>query len=135
MTNRALLTTATLPRPRRLVRVVRLVAGFLLLLLFQLVGAWLARLARLPVPGAVLGLVLLAAAIELRLVPVGLVRPAAELLVRHLTLLYVPAGAALMLHWELVRQNWLPIAAAGIASTLAVLLVAGLTLQRLERGA
>jgi holin-like protein len=109
------------------------VAGVGVLLLAQLAGAWLARALGLPVPGSVLGLVLLAALIELRVVPLALVRPAADFLVRHLALLYVPAGAALVLHWALVRREWLPIVAGGVASTLAVLVVAGVAYQRLER--
>ncbi len=118
----------------RVARVVaRFVAGFGVLLLAQLAGGWLARALGLPVPGSVLGLVLLAALVELRVVPLALVRPAADFLVRHLALLYVPAGAALVLHWGLVRREWLPIVAGGVASTVAVLVVAGLVYQRLER--
>jgi holin-like protein len=107
-----------------------LAAGFLVLVAGQLLGGWIARATHLPVPGPVLGLVLLAASIELGLVPERLVSPAADLLLRHLSLLYVPAGAALLLYWQLVRREWLPIVAGGVASTLAVLVVTGVIMQR-----
>ena len=118
-----------------LVHLLHLAAGVAVLWGLQLLGAWLAALVHLAVPGSVVGLVLLATAIGAGVVPLALVRPAADLLVRHLSLLYVPAGAALMLYWGLVRREWLPIAAGGVASTIAVLVVVGLVLHRMERAA
>jgi holin-like protein len=96
-------------------------------------GGWLVRIAHLPVPGSVVGLVVLALLIETRLLPVELVRSAAELLVRHLALLYVPAGVALLAYWGIVRHDLVAITAAALASLVAVLLVVGHTVQRLER--
>ena len=119
----------------RLLQALHLAAGVAVLWALQLLGGWIAALVHLPVPGSVIGLVLLATAIGAGVLPLALVRPAADLLVRHLSLLYVPAGAALMLYWGLVRREWLPIVAGGIASTVAVLVVAGLVLHRMEREA
>jgi holin-like protein len=62
-----------------------------------------------------------------------IVRPAAELLVRHLALLYVPAGVALLVYWAAVRSELTAIAAAALASLVVVLVVVGLLVQRLER--
>lgn len=78
-------------------------------------------------------MLLLTALLETRILPVAAVRPAAELLVRHLALLYVPAGVALLLYWNAVRGELLAIAAAAVASLVAVLVVVGLIVQRLER--
>lgn len=98
-------------------------------------GDWLVRVAHLPVPGSVIGLVLLAASIEMRVLPVEWVRAAAELLVRHLALLYVPAGVALLAYWGAVRHDLVAIAVAVLASLVAVLLVVAHTVQRLEHDA
>ena len=117
---------------RRLRSALHLAAGLLVLLAGQWLGGVIAGALHLAVPGSVIGLVLVAAAIELRLLPLALVQETADMLVRHLGLLYVPAGAALVLHWGIVRREWLPIVAAGIVSTLAVLVVTGLVLHRLE---
>jgi len=95
-------------------------------------GDWLVRVAHLPVPGSVVGLIALAVLIETRVLPVQLVRAAAELLVRHLALLYVPAGVALLAYWGTVRHDLVAITAAALASLVAVLLVVGHVVQRLE---
>jgi holin-like protein len=62
-----------------------------------------------------------------------IVQPAAGLLVRHLALLYVPAGVALLVYWGAVRGEWRAIAAAALVSLIVVLVVVGLLVQRLER--
>lgn len=116
----------------RLNSALRLAAGLLVLLAGQWLGGVIAGALHIAVPGSVIGLVLLAAAIELGALPIALVQEAADLLVRHLGLLYVPAGAALVLHWGIVRREWVPIVVAGVVGTLAVLVVTGLVLRRLE---
>lgn len=111
----------------------RFVFGLGVLLLFQLLGSWLVGLAHAAVPGSVIGMMLLAAAVHVKIVPLWVVRPAADFLVRHLALLYVPAGVSVMLYAGLLRQQWVAITAAAIVSLIAVLLVVGATVQRLER--
>lgn len=91
------------------------------------------RTSHLPVPGSVVGLIALAALIETRVLPLELVRDAADLLVRHLALLYVPAGVALLAYWPAVRHDLAAITVAALASLVAVLLVVGHVVQRLER--
>lgn len=80
-------------------------------------------------------MVLLAAGIQLRVIPQRLVRASAELLVRHLTLLYVPAGVGVLLYVALLRREWLPIVGGALASLLTVLATVGVIADRLERGA
>ncbi|HET9012689.1 MAG TPA: CidA/LrgA family protein, partial [Gemmatimonadaceae bacterium] len=61
--------------------------GLALLVVLAQLGDWLVRVTGATVPGSVVGMLLLTAMIETRLLPVHVVRSAAELLVRHLALL------------------------------------------------
>jgi holin-like protein len=110
----------------------RFAAGLAVLLAFLLAGQAVAWLGRLPLPGSVVGMLLLAAALRLGWVRVAWVEPAAALLLRHMALLFVPPGVGLMAHFGLLRREWLPVVAASAASTVAVLLVVGWLRQRLE---
>jgi holin-like protein len=77
--------------------------GLTLLLLCQTAGEVLARLAHLPFPGPVLGMLLLAGLLvwpPLRS-PAG---QAADALLGHLSLLFVPVGVGVMTHWALIGQ-------------------------------
>ena len=111
----------------------RLAVGMAALLAFWAAGEALASVARLPLPGNVTGMLLLAGALRVGWVTLAWVRPAAELLIRYMGLLFVPPGVGLMLYFDLIRREWLPITVAGAASTLLVLLTVGLMQQRLER--
>jgi len=106
--------------------------SFLVLLAFLYAGDALAHAARLPLPGSVLGMLLLAGSLRRGWIAPALVRPAAQLLIRHMALLFVPAGVGLMTYFGLLGREWVPIVAASIVSTVAVMAVVGWMQQRLE---
>jgi holin-like protein len=87
------------------------------LLLLQLVGEVLARWFQWPVPGPVVGMAL--ALLGLRLYPGGLakLRPTAQGLLGHLSLLFVPAGVGVMLHLRRLGDEALAIGVALVLST------------------
>ena len=94
-----------------------------MLLACQLVGEVATRAWGLPVPGPVLGmLLLLLGLLVLRRVPKALDRTARGLL-DNLSLLFVPAGVGVIAHLDILRAQWLPIAASIIGSTILAMLV------------
>lgn len=111
----------------------RLALGFAILLAFLLAGGWIADAARLPLPGSVAGMLLLAAALRMRWLPARWVEDAAALLIRHMALLFVPAGVGVMAYGGVLRGEWLPIVGASVVSTVAVLVAVGWMQQRQER--
>jgi holin-like protein len=111
----------------------RLILALGVLGLFLAIGTLVADGARLPVPGSVLGMVMLTGALQLRWIRLAWVRPAADLLLRHMGLLFVPPGVAVMVHAELIRAEWLPIVAGSVVSTVVVLVVVGRVQQRFEQ--
>lgn len=120
---------------RRIPPMWRYPASFLVLIAFLAAGDALAGTSRLPLPGSVLGMLMLAGSLRLGWIRPALVQPAAELLIRHMALLFVPAGVGLMTYFGLLRREWLPIVVGSAASTAAVMLVVGWMQQRLERDA
>lgn len=106
-----------------------------LLLLCQLAGEVFVVWSRLPIPGPVIGMVLLFVGLVLRGgIPDGLGRVADRLLA-HLSLLFVPAGVGVMLHLAMLREEWLAIALALVLSTVATIAVTGLIMDALIRRA
>jgi holin-like protein len=96
------------------------------LLCCQLAGEFVARAIAVPVPGPVIGLILLFALLALRgRVPAEL-QAVADGLLRHLSLLFVPAGVGIMLHAARLQAEWPAIAAAiVISSGLTIVVTAG----------
>ena len=99
------------------------------LLLFQLAGELLARGLELPVPGPVLGMVLLFAMLVLRGGVDGELQHTAQSLLQHLSLLFVPAGAGIMLHLHRVADEWLPLTLSPLVSTFVTLAVTALVMR------
>ena len=103
------------------------------LILCQFAGEIIARAAGLPLPGPVLGLVLLLAILAARGGPDEAMRSTAGGLLRHLSLLFVPAGVGVITQLDALGQDWLAIAAAITVSTALGLGVTALVMQRLIR--
>ena len=98
--------------------------SFFVLLLFQLLGESISRFAHIPVPGPVIGMMLLAAwYIGRRREPGAAVASTADSLLGVLGLLFVPAGVGIVANLALLRAAWLPITVAMVGSTLLTLLV------------
>lgn len=104
-----------------------------LLLLFQLVGEIIVQLLGLPIPGPVIGMVLLFAALVIRGEAPEKLRETTSSLLQHLSLLFVPAGVGVMVHVARLGDEWLAIVVALVASTAVALAATGLVLSALSR--
>lgn len=110
-----------------------MIPALTLLLVFQLVGEILVLALALPVPGPVVGMALLFVALMLRGSPGEPLRHIAGQLLRHLSLLFVPAGTGIVLYGALLYSEWLPLTVALVVSTLLGIAVTALLLQFLVR--
>ncbi len=103
------------------------------LVVCQFAGEVIARAAGLPLPGPVVGLVLLLAILLLRGGPDDALRDTSNGLLRHLSLLFVPAGVGIVTQLDALERDWLPILVAIVVSTALGLGVTGWLMQRLGR--
>jgi holin-like protein len=101
-----------------------MLTGLIALLLCQLVGEVVVRSLDLPLPGPILGMVLMLVVLQVRRPrkDSGLIRVPLALL-RYLPLLYVPAGVGVVAHLSRLREDALPIAGGLVVSWVAGLLV------------
>jgi holin-like protein len=107
--------------------------GFTLLLLLQLAGEALVRAVALPLPGPVVGLML--ALVLLRIWPrsFAVLKAAADLLLPHLSLLFIPAGVGVVMYLKALREDGWAITAAIVLSTWIGLAVTAWVAERLMR--
>jgi holin-like protein len=106
---------------------------FATLLIFQTLGEGLAYAFALPVPGPVIGMVLLFFYLLAKRDAVEKLAPTTTEFLKHLSLLFVPAGVGIMVYAQRVAAEWLPIAAALVVSTLVSLVVTALVLRGLQK--
>lgn len=108
--------------------------GLLLVVLFDVVGELLARHARVPLPGPVIGMVLLVLAMALAPRLADLCEAGASLLLRHMTLLFVPAAVSALASLALLRVEGGRIVLVLVVSTSLALATGGWTFVLAARG-
>jgi putative effector of murein hydrolase LrgA (UPF0299 family) len=98
-----------------------MIYAFVALLACQLAGEALGRSLGLPVPGPVLGMLLLLGILIAIPRAVAPVRPVAQGILGHLSLLFVPAGVGVVGHLaELGPQIWVVLLAVILSTVLSI---------------
>jgi holin-like protein len=111
------------------------------LLVYQLVGEVFVQITGLPVPGPVVGMLLLFITLIARKGVSAererdfftVLRGTSQQLLSHLSLLFVPAGVGVMLHFGRLGEEWLALAVALVASTVLTIAVTALVMRLLQR--
>ena len=107
--------------------------GITILLIYQLVGEVTVLYLKLPVPGPVMGMVLLFVTLLIRNRTPASLENASTALLSHLSLLFVPAGVGMMVHFQRIGNEWLPISLAILLSTVVTLVLTALIMQGCQR--
>lgn len=107
--------------------------ALLLILGCQLAGEAAARGAGLPLPGPVLGMILLLAMMALSTKVQATIRPVAQAILSHLSLLFVPAGVGVVGHFSTLGDQTLAILLAIVGSTVLAIAVGALTFDLVAR--
>ncbi|MDP9108809.1 MAG: CidA/LrgA family protein [Pseudomonadota bacterium] len=110
-----------------------MIGTFATLLVFQLLGEGGAYLFSLPIPGPVIGMLLLLVFLILKRGAAAALTPVSMALLRHLSLLFIPAGVGIMVHARLLLAEWLPISVALVGSTIVSLMVTAVVVRWLQR--
>ena len=86
-----------------------IIPGITILLLFQLFGEAMVIVFQLPVPGPVLGMLALLTTLVIRKGWQGSLEPVSQVILRHFSLLFVPAGIGVILHFQRFENEWFAI--------------------------
>ncbi len=106
-----------------------MIASLTLLIACQFVGEIAVHAAHLPVPGPVLGLLLMLGILTIQRGPRPAMRELSDNLLRNMALLFVPAGVGVVTQLDVLARNWLPVACALVVSTALGLLTTALVMQ------
>ena len=106
--------------------------GIFLILLFYLLGCFVAALIGNFVPGSVIGMILLFCALSLKWVRPGHVKKVSMFLLDNMMLFFSPVGVGLITSYTLLSRYMLAIIVASLVSTVLVIAVVGLVEQKLE---
>ena len=107
-----------------------MIRGLALLLVFQSLGEALVRLTGTLVPGPVAGMVLLFAFLVARKATPAALGVAADGLLQHLAIFYIPAAVGVMIYARQLAEQGFAWALAILVSTAGAMLVPALILKR-----
>ncbi|PID44945.1 MAG: CidA/LrgA family protein [Proteobacteria bacterium] len=103
--------------------------GFTILLIYQLVGEFSVLYLKLPIPGPVMGMILLFVTLLIRRRTPESLDTTATSVLSHLSLLFIPAGVGIMTHFERIGHEWLPITAAILLSAILTIIATAWIMQ------
>lgn len=103
---------------------------FLVLYGFYLAGEWMSEFLNLPLPGSVIGFLLLFAALALKIYPLRWIESGAQFLLMFLSLYFIPATVGVMNYGDVFTGKGIWLIAIGVFSTLLTMAVSGYLSQR-----
>ena len=104
------------------------------ILVISLTGEVLNHLIPLPVPASIYGLVLMLAALCLKIIRVSDVKETAVFLIEIMPMMFIPATVGLMTAFDILKPRLLAYAVIIIGTTVLVMAVSGVVTQALMHG-
>ncbi|OBZ14686.1 hypothetical protein A8L34_12270 [Bacillus sp. FJAT-27264] len=98
-------------------KIVRIIAQVVLLYLFSLAGEAVKQLLHLPIPGSIIGLLLLFVLLLCRVVPVRWIEHGSAAILAYLPLFFIPATAGIVNHLSLFSGKGLLLIVVLVLST------------------
>ena len=102
---------------------------FSIILLISFLGEALHALLPLPIPASIYGIMLLFAALALKIIPVSAVKDVSTFLLEIMPMLFIPAAAGLLEAWGILKPNLAAYIVITLVATVAVMVVSGLVTQ------
>ena len=112
----------------------RYLKQFGIILLISFAGEILHGLVPLPIPASIYGIVLLFAALELKLLPVSAVKEARAVLIEIMPVMFIPAAVGLIDSWSVVKTALVPYVVITVVTTFVVMVVSGKVVQGMTGG-
>ena len=97
-------------------------------------GELIVRTTGATLPASIIGMLILTLLLKLKVVKLEWVRGLTDFLIANLGFFFVPPGVALMLYFDLIKAEILPITLATLLSTIIVLIITGHTHQVVSKG-
>ncbi len=96
-------------------------------------GELIVHFTGIKLPSSIIGLLLLAFLLKLGWIKLSWVKGISDFLVNILPFLFVPAGVAVMLYFDMILSSFWAILVSSLGSTIITLIVTGWTHQHLRK--
>ncbi len=111
----------------------RYVFQLLIIICFSFAGEILHRVLPLPLPASIYGIILLYAALELKIIKVRQIREVSTTLIMAMPVMFIPPAVGLLNTWEEIQDIWPQYLLITVLSTFIVMAGAGWMTQAVIR--
>ena len=98
-----------------------------------LAGELIAMIPGVSIPGSIIGMLVLTVLLERKVVKPDSIAPLCRFLIKNMAFFFVPPGVALMLYFDIIAAEWIPITVATVVSIFLVIVVTGRLHQFMHR--
>ncbi|AOA00181.1 CidA/LrgA family protein [Carnobacterium divergens] len=105
----------------------------LYILSFSFLGEVLSKVFTLPIPGSVIGMLLLFLALQFKLLKVKDVETVGGFLLGNLSILFLPAGVGIMVYFPVIKDTWWLLLIISLLTTAFTIGFVGLIVQGVKR--
>jgi len=113
--------------------IVDFLRGFLIIVVFLVIGKVISAYLPVPFPASIIGLILLFIALSTSLVKAEWITLSGDFILKYMALLFIPIGAGLVNYFDLLLSHWLAIVCSLLFTTLFIMLVVGHFFQYLDQ--
>jgi holin-like protein len=111
----------------------KLLRQLIIILGICFIGEVMNKVAHIPLPGSIIGMVLLFFCLFFGLIKVEMIDEVTRFLLDHLAFFFIPAGIGLLGYAAILKANFVPLIVICFVTTFLVMIVTGLTIQLIKR--
>lgn len=101
----------------------------LIILCIYLLGEIISNLLGLPIPGNILGMIILFILLYTKVVKLEQISNVTNFLLNHLAFFFIPAGVGLMSSVGIIKATWLQLSIICVVSTIVIIGITGTIVQ------
>jgi holin-like protein len=105
----------------------------IIILGIYLIGEVLSKALKLPIPGNILGMIILLILLCTKVIKLEQIETITNFLLDHLAFFFIPAGVGLMSSFGIIKDTWLKLIIVCIITTIIIIASTGLMVQFISR--
>jgi holin-like protein len=110
-----------------------MIKGIAYIFIFLFLGESISSILNIPVPGNVIGMILITLSLKFKIIKLEDVKAPADFLVKNMALFFIPPGVGIILYTDMIKNDWIAVIVSLFLGTFAVLIVVGILQQKLEK--
>jgi holin-like protein len=115
------------------VKKLKLFREALIILVIYLFGELLSSLLHLPIPGNILGMIILFIMLYTKVIKVDDISNVTNFFLDHLSFFFIPAGVGLMTSLGVIKSTWWQLLVVCLSTTIIIIAVTGIIVQAISK--